>query len=94
MDELLKVLEQLYAEKDNSYRGRDGSCYFVDSELYNNAVALCDDYLITNGGQCNWENIWILRNNGYSVFPGDSDSFGWLTGCVRKNDDFRILVFG
>lgn len=93
MEELLKVLERLYKDQSNTYQ-EDGWTGFNESELYNETVALCNDYLIGNGGLCNWDNIRILRENGYRVFAGEKDSFGWLTGCVQKQGDPRILVYG
>ena len=95
MEELLKVLEQLYAEEGNSIASEYGDEeYFVESELRDEAEGLCNECLITNGGQCNWDNIHKLRSNGYLVFAGEKDSFGWLTGCVQKRGDQRVLVYG
>lgn len=31
----------------------------------------------------NYENIQLLKNAGYKVFPGEQDSFGWLTGWIE-----------
>lgn len=93
MDKLLEALKKLYEDKNNIYQ-EEGWTGFNESELYNEVVDLCDEYLITNGGHCNWDNICILRDEGYSVFAGEKDSFGWLTGCVRKNDDLRVVVYG
>lgn len=95
MNELLTELIYIYRQTGNSYRGDDGREYFKDDD-YNAYMAslLCDEYLITKNGVPNWDNIKVLRNVGYQVFPGEKDGFGWLTGCVRKNDDTRILVFG
>jgi shikimate kinase len=93
MKELLEVLERLYMDQDNIYQ-EEGWTSFNESELYNEAVALCNEYLITSGGSCNWDNIHVLRNNGYRVFAGEKDNFGWLTGCVQKHNDLRVLVYG
>ena len=95
MEELMKKLEELYNEKDNYYVDEyDKWAYFKDSELYDEVTTLCCGKLITNDGACNWDNINILRNNGYSVFAGDRDSFGWLVGCIRKHDDKRTVCYG
>lgn len=95
MNELLTELAHIYRQADNSYRGDDGREYFKDDD-YNAQMAssLCDTYLITENGMPNLDNIKHLRNFGYRVFPGEKDGFGWLTGCVKKNGDPRILVFG
>lgn len=48
--------------------------------------------LITDTGECNWDNIKTLKESGYNVFPGEKDSFGWLTGCIKTNKG--IIVYG
>ena len=58
MEKLLKALEKLYSEQNNFYQ-EDGWTGFNKSDLYNEVVKLCDEYLITNDGQCNWNNIVI-----------------------------------
>lgn len=93
MEQLLIALEKLYSDQDNIYQ-EDGWTSFNENKIYNDVVSLCDKYLITNVGQCNWDNIRVLRNNGYRVFAGEKDSFGWLTGCVQKNNDKRVVVYG
>ena len=96
MELLLKQLEELFNQQNNHYTDDDGWVYFKDNELYNEVVGLCCELLIANNGRCNWDNIIYLRNNGYSVFAGDKDSFGWLIGCIRKNDDplRRTICYG
>lgn len=54
--------------------------------------SLADDYLIDGGGAPFWENIARLEDVGYEVGPGEQDSFGWVTGKVRKKN--VIYVFG
>ena len=92
--ELLRALELLYSEEDNSEEGDDGCRYFKRSHLSDYCEMLCNGELITSGGQCNWSMIKALNSKGYDVFAGDRDSFGWLTGCVQKDGDDRILVYG
>ena len=97
MDKLLELLEQLYNQTidESAYYYEDEmSWYFKDENVLAQEVTwLCDELLI-NRGQCNWENIAILRDAGYRVYAGERDSFGWLTGCVQKKDDKRIIVYG
>lgn len=93
MKELLTALEKLYGDQSNIYQ-EDGCTGFNENEMYDEVVGLCNEYLITNDGLCNWGNIRILRSNGYRVFAGEKDSFGWLTGCVQKDDDERIVLYG
>ena len=93
MEELLEVLEQLYSNENDIYH-EEGFIGFNESKLYDKAVGLCNEKLITNGGLCNWDNINFLRSHGYSVFAGEKDGFGWLTGCIRKYNDSRVIVYG
>lgn len=93
MEELLTALEKLYNDRSNIYQ-EDGWTGFNENEIYNEVVGLCNEFLIANGGLCNWNNIRILRSNGYRVFAGEKDSYGWLTGCVQKENDERVIVYG
>lgn len=94
MENLLAALNKLYSEQDNFHvSSYDGKSYFNESELLDEVTELCGEYLIADGG-CNWDNISILRNNSYNVYAGEKDSFGWLTGCVQKKGDKRIVCYG
>lgn len=90
MDELMKALEKLF----NCTEIEVENGYFQSGDLVERAEGLCCEQLITANGGCNWANIKTLHNNGYDVFAGEKDSFGWLTGCVQKKGDNRILVYG
>lgn len=97
MDKLLELLEQLYNQTidESAYCEDEMSWYFKDENaLAQEVESLCDELLISDNGQCNWENIIILKNAGYRVYAGERDSFGWLTGCVQKKGDKRIIVYG
>lgn len=55
---------------------------------------ICCDLFIANGGRPNWVNIKTFEKmSGYEVGPGESDSFGWLTGVVSKGD-VMYVCFG
>jgi len=98
MEKLLNALEKLYSNPDDIYesKGDNGGPWFgfTDSELLHEVKGLCCDHLIAAGGGCNWGNIRILNQHGYRVFAGEEDSWGWLTGCVKKRDDKRTIVYG
>lgn len=53
--------------------------------LVQEIISLADDVLITEGGRVNWDNIRVLKQEGFPVRPGDSDSFGWLTGIITTS---------
>ena len=93
-EELLRALDQLFSEKQNSEVADDGSQYFKESPLSEYVEGLCCGELICSDGSCDYEGIRLLKKRGYDVFAGERDSFGWLTGCVQKNGDDRILVYG
>lgn len=100
MEELINVLNQMFDEPLKigivEYPEDPKYLYFKeDNDTYQKAVGLCCDLLITAGGQCNWDNIRTLRDNGFRVFPGDKDSFGWLIGCIQKKGvDKLMLTYG
>lgn len=56
------------------------------------ATVLADAFLITSEGRCNWKNIDAVIAAGFDVFAGETDSFGWLTGCIRTKKG--IIVYG
>ena len=94
MEEFLKVLEELYSIQGNSETDEDdGREYFTGCDIVEKAAELCVENLVTEDGDCDWDNIRILRNNGYRVWAGEKDSFGWLSGCVQKQGDRRILTY-
>ena len=95
MENLLVALNKLYDDQNNFYTDlRDGKPYFNKSELLDEVTELCNQNLITESGGCNLDNFDILRKNGYLVYAGEKDSFGWLIGCVQKKGDRRIVYYG
>lgn len=79
MQELVSILTRYFADPNNSL-------------LEEEAEGAACGALITGQGQCNWSNIFILKNMGFEVYAGDQDSFGWLTGVIEK--DGVKLVYG
>lgn len=53
---------------------------------------LADTFLIDDNGHNVYENHEILRSNGFAVFAGEQDRFGWLTGCIQTKKG--IIVYG
>lgn len=54
---------------------------------------IATNVLVTPYGKCNWMNIRTLRERGYDVYPGEQDSFGWLSGVIERSDGAQF-VFG
>ena len=88
MEELISKLNELFDNASKygvvEYPEDPGYLYFEDSDFYDEVQGLCCDHLITEIGTCNCGNIAELKDNGFRVFAGDSDSFGWLVGCIQK----------
>ena len=42
----------------------------------------------------NYKMVQEFKDHGYSVRPGERDSFGWLTGVVRDSITGRKICFG
>ena len=53
---------------------------------------LADTALIDYDGKCHWGHIELLKTAGYNVFPGETDSWGWLSGCIQTKKG--IIVYG
>lgn len=49
-------------------------------------------WLITKEGRPDWHAHAVLKGNGFRVTKGESDSFGWLTGCIHTSKG--IIVYG
>lgn len=60
----------------------------IVKEVVNNAC----DLLITSAGQTNFNAIAELKKNNITVGPGETDSFGWLTGVIYTTKG--KIVFG
>lgn len=54
---------------------------------------LATKLLITESGTPDFDEIdRLYHEHGYFIFPGERDSFGWLTACIRTKKG--IIVFG
>lgn len=53
---------------------------------------LADLYLIREDGAPDIERLALLEQRGYRVGPGEQDSFGWITGKIRKGR--LVYIFG
>lgn len=79
---LLKAIDEDPSQRDN-----------YDKILRNTlAEGLAEEALVDENGRCIWENHKVLEDAGFSVFPGERDRFGWLTGCIQTKKG--IIVYG
>lgn len=61
-----------------------------DEAIHDEIESLCCE-LFVKGGRPDYDSIRKFKAmSGYSVGPGESDSFGWLTGVVYKGDTMYI----
>lgn len=92
VDKLVEALKKIEESKEVKEKQYLTNGYFSDLHpLIQEARNLACDALISKSGCCNWDNINKLKESGYKVFPGERDSFGWLTGCIRTSKG--IVVF-
>lgn len=78
-------------EDDDDEVGNDVAVFgeyavYNDEAIEEEIEALCCD-LFVKGGRPDYSTIRKFKEmSGYSVGPGERDSFGWLTGVVSKGD--------
>ena len=88
MDNLINLLKKL--ESDDTIESKD----ILDSgnSLVDDISCEAESLLITDNGYCNWENIETLKDAGYSVFPIERDSFGWIIGGISTSKG--VVAYG
>jgi hypothetical protein len=64
-----------------------------DNPYIQYTIALLNEFIITDNGKCNYDNIKILENYGYTVSRGEYDSFGWLSGVITFPNNL-MLIYG
>ena len=102
MEEKIRRLKELLIEHDHNKKIQytdEGTRYYNtnlrDNDIIKELDDLADDLFITSNGHPNYDAINMAKKEGIYVFPGDKDSFGWLTGCVKLyGQNHAILVFG
>ena len=65
----------------NNYTHKCVCCSIMINKKINAIIEMCCNLLVDEG-QTKWENIEKLRKQGFQVYPGEQDRFGWLTGCI------------
>jgi hypothetical protein len=78
-------------EKDNTIESGLYD-YLKDHSLVSAVKYLADKCLIDDKGYPHTDNIDKVINEGFSIYPGEKDRFGWLTGCIELSKG--IIVFG
>ena len=85
MNELIRLLQEFENNTEILYGENE---YISDSTIEGVASTI----LIDEEGKCNWENVNILSNHGFSVIPIEQDSFGWLIGGILTKKG--IITYG
>ena len=75
-------------DKDESVPLR-GQYFIGDHPLVSAVIYLSNKYLVGDG---HYEHMQNMIKNGYDVYPGEHDSYGWITGCIKTTRG--IIVFG
>lgn len=85
---MLRSIEKLdtLPDDESGYLPTSADSMILECEMY------AKDLLIDSNGQCCWDAIVELNDNGFFVFCGERDSFGWLTGCIQTKKG--IIVYG
>lgn len=65
---------------------------FNENPLVSAVKYLANICLIDNEGNPNSDNIKEVSQNGFPIYPGEKDRFGWLTGCIDIKD--KTILFG
>ena len=86
---LLALTDEDFCEPDET-----GVRYAKTTPATEECEEMANALLIRMDGRCNWENIRKLGGYECSVYAGENDSFGWLTGCIAYPDGERVLVYG
>ena len=61
-------------------------------KLVQDAAALATVLLISDDGERNFENEFVLKNNGYGVMALEQDRCGWLLGGILTQKG--IIAYG
>lgn len=90
MEQLIAILRSLEDLPDIKLFG--DKYISAENPYAKTAGILAESVLITPTGCCDWDAIDELRGAGYSVFPLERDSFGWLIGGIQTA--VGVLVYG
>jgi hypothetical protein len=90
MDSFIAMLKEIETYTDLTCNKYD--IITDNNEIVNRLSSLADGLLINDRGGCNWDNIAIVENMGYNVFPLEKDRFGWLIGGIQTSKG--IIAYG
>lgn len=88
MDELLKLLEEF---ENSDFQHKEEGNYIYTKELPKELTEKLYDELSESPRPSSIKTE-ILWRNGYNLYAGESDSFGWLSACITTAKG--TIVFG
>jgi hypothetical protein len=89
-DLLIKTLKEIETDgniEPNRYLNNNPNGLIVEAETLANEVLVNESFTGVD-----YPIIKKMSENGYEVFPGERDSFGWVTGCIKTKKG--IIIFG
>jgi hypothetical protein len=96
MKELIKMLDLLMESGDfTSTVSDEDDCTYLGGDNVTEIDYAASALLIERGGYPDYEAMVQLKemsNGRYFVTPGETDIFGWLTGCLHTPKG--IIVYG
>jgi len=66
--------------------------YKNTNPLVNAAIYMANEYLIGDDGHPSRKAMDYVIVNGFHIFPGEQDRFGWISGCIELSRG--IIMFG
>jgi hypothetical protein len=93
MSDKLNLLIHLlqYIDNDDTIQVNNNQ-YDRTHSLIIAALYLANESLIGDDGHPDRKNMDRVSENGFGIFPGEMDRFGWVTGCIELSRG--IIVFG
>lgn len=87
----LLVLLLKHIDSDSSIQV-ENKFYTYSHPLVSAAKYMANEYLIGDDGHPSRDAIDYVTTNGFYIYPGEMDRFGWVTGCIELSRG--IIVFG
>jgi hypothetical protein len=85
-DLIISLLKEI--ESDTMIEIRENR-YDARNPLVSAIIYLANNYLT---GDDRHVHMRVLKQNGFDIYPGEQDRFGWLTGCIQLEKG--RIVFG
>lgn len=94
MEQKLETLvKNLYMiNNDNTLKVRNDNHYHINQPIIASTISLANDCLIADDTHFISVNVDIIKQYGFSIYIGDMDNYGWLTGIIDLPNG--IIMFG